>query len=123
MREHFDLTPGGLIKMLDFKRPIYQQTAAYGYFGRELPDFTWEKIDKADVLQKALQDHFRRLRATSCPSLWYYFSRFYVVGHLLIILGDHVEIFYNPNRTHTNNGMLSLVGFEIKQQKTNTTDV
>ena len=54
VREHFNLTPGGLIKMLDLKRPIYQQTAAYGHFGRELPDFTWEKTDKADLLRKAL---------------------------------------------------------------------
>jgi len=54
VREHFSLTPGGLIKMLDLKRPIYQQTAAYGHFGRELPDFTWEKTDKADLLRKAL---------------------------------------------------------------------
>jgi len=54
VREHFNLTPGGLIKMLDLKRPIYQQTAAYGHFGRELPDFTWERIDKADLLRKAL---------------------------------------------------------------------
>jgi len=54
VREQFNLTPGGLIKMLDLKRPIYQQTAAYGHFGRELPDFTWEKTDKADLLRKAL---------------------------------------------------------------------
>ncbi|MDC9721082.1 MAG: methionine adenosyltransferase [Gammaproteobacteria bacterium] len=54
VREHFNLTPAGLIKMLDLKRPIYQQTAAYGHFGRELPDFTWEKTDKADLLRKAL---------------------------------------------------------------------
>ena len=54
VQEHFDLTPSGLIKMLDLKRPIYKQTAAYGHFGRELPDFTWEKTDKADVLRKAL---------------------------------------------------------------------
>ena len=54
VREHFNLTPGGLIKMLDLKRPIYQQTAAYGHFGRELPDFTWEKTDKVDLLRKAL---------------------------------------------------------------------
>jgi S-adenosylmethionine synthetase len=46
VREHFNLTPGSLIKMLDLKRPIYQQTAAYGHFGRELPDFTWEKQTK-----------------------------------------------------------------------------
>jgi len=54
VREHFDLTPAGLIRMLDLKRPIYLQTAAYGHFGRELPDFTWEKTDKADLLRKAL---------------------------------------------------------------------
>mgnify|MGYP001591495156 FL=1 len=54
VREHFDLTPAGLIKMLDLKRPIYLQTAAYGHFGRELPDFTWEKTDKADLLRKTL---------------------------------------------------------------------
>jgi S-adenosylmethionine synthetase len=54
IREHFDLRPRGLIEMLDLRRPIYRQTAAYGHFGRELPDFTWEKTDKADVLKKAL---------------------------------------------------------------------
>ncbi len=54
VRENFDLRPRGLIQMLDLKRPIYRQTAAYGHFGRELPDFTWEKTDKADALKKAL---------------------------------------------------------------------
>lgn len=54
VREHFDLRPRGLIEMLDLKRPIYRQTAAYGHFGRELPDFTWEKTDKAEMLKKAL---------------------------------------------------------------------
>ncbi len=54
VREHFDLTPGGLIKMLDLKRPIYQKTAAYGHFGRTEDSFTWEKTDKADVLKAAL---------------------------------------------------------------------
>ncbi len=53
VREHFDLTPAGLINMLDLKRPIYLKTAAYGHFGRELPDFTWEKTDKADLLKTA----------------------------------------------------------------------
>ncbi len=52
--EHFDLRPKGLIAMLDLKRPIYLQTAAYGHFGREEPDFTWERTDKADLLAKAL---------------------------------------------------------------------
>jgi S-adenosylmethionine synthetase len=54
VREHFDLRPRGLIQMLNLKRPIYRNTAAYGHFGRELPDFTWEKTDKADALKKAL---------------------------------------------------------------------
>jgi len=54
VREHFDLRPKGLIDMLDLKRPIYRPTAAYGHFGRELPDFTWEKTDKAELLKKYL---------------------------------------------------------------------
>lgn len=53
VREHFDLRPKGLIKMLDLKRPIYQATAAYGHFGREEADFTWERTDKADLLRKS----------------------------------------------------------------------
>jgi len=51
--EHFDLRPKGLIAALDLKRPIYQQTAAYGHFGRELPNFTWEQTNKADELRSA----------------------------------------------------------------------
>lgn len=51
VREHFDLRPKGLISMLDLYRPIYQKTASYGHFGRELPEFTWEKTDKADQLR------------------------------------------------------------------------
>ena len=54
VREHFDLRPKGLVAMLDLKRPIYRKTAAYGHFGREDPDFTWENIDKADALKAAL---------------------------------------------------------------------
>ena len=53
VREHFDLKPSGLIQMLDLLRPIYRNTAAYGHFGREEPDFTWEKTDKADALREA----------------------------------------------------------------------
>ncbi|MFT4573599.1 MAG: S-adenosylmethionine synthetase, partial [Marinomonas primoryensis] len=53
VREHFELRPAGLIKMLDLKRPIYLPTAAYGHFGREDENFTWEKTDKADALRKA----------------------------------------------------------------------
>lgn len=54
VREHFDLRPKGLIDMLDLKRPIYLQTAAYGHFGREEEDFTWERTDKAELLASAL---------------------------------------------------------------------
>ena len=53
IREHFDLRPKGLINMLDLKRPIYQATAAYGHFGREHADFSWEKTDKANALRAA----------------------------------------------------------------------
>lgn len=53
VREHFDLRPVGLIKMLDLVRPIYQQTAAYGHFGREEADFSWERTDLAPVLREA----------------------------------------------------------------------
>ena len=51
VRSIFQLTPAGMIKMLDLRRPIYKQTAAYGHFGRELPDFTWEKTDKVAELK------------------------------------------------------------------------
>jgi S-adenosylmethionine synthetase len=54
VRENFDLRPKGLIAMLDLKRPIYRATAAYGHFGREEPNFTWERTDKAATLAKAL---------------------------------------------------------------------
>jgi len=51
--EHFDLRPKGIIQMLDLLRPIYSKTAAYGHFGREEPEFTWEKTDKAALLRDA----------------------------------------------------------------------
>ena len=53
VRTHFDLRPKGLINMLELKRPIYRPTAAYGHFGREQADFTWERTDKADALRAA----------------------------------------------------------------------
>jgi len=53
IREHFDLRPRGLIKMLDLLRPIYSKTAAYGHFGRDEPEFTWETTDKAQLLREA----------------------------------------------------------------------
>ena len=52
IKETFDLRPAAIIRDLDLKRPIYTQTAAYGHFGRELPDFTWERADKAEQLAK-----------------------------------------------------------------------
>jgi S-adenosylmethionine synthetase len=53
VQQHFDLRPKGIIKMLDLLRPIYQKTAAYGHFGREEPEFTWEAVDKAALLRDA----------------------------------------------------------------------
>ena len=53
VQEHFDLRPKGIIQMLDLLRPIYQKTAAYGHFGRDEPDFTWERTDKAAALKAA----------------------------------------------------------------------
>jgi S-adenosylmethionine synthetase len=53
VREHFDLRPKGIVQMLNLLRPIYQKTAAYGHFGRDEPEFTWENIDKASVLKAA----------------------------------------------------------------------
>ena len=53
VKEHFKLTPKGIIEQLDLLRPIYKKTAAYGHFGREDPDFTWEKTDKAEELKAA----------------------------------------------------------------------
>lgn len=54
VREQFDLRPAGIIKMLDLRRPIYKQTAAYGHFGRNDLNLPWEKLDKVDVLKKYL---------------------------------------------------------------------
>jgi S-adenosylmethionine synthetase len=50
VRRHFDLRPKGIVQMLDLLRPIYRKTAAYGHFGREQPEFTWERTDKAQAL-------------------------------------------------------------------------
>jgi S-adenosylmethionine synthetase len=54
VREHFDLRAGGLVAMLDLKRPIYRKTASYGHFGREDTDFTWEHTNKVNLLKTAL---------------------------------------------------------------------
>jgi S-adenosylmethionine synthetase len=53
VRTHFDLRPKGIVKMLNLLRPIYRKTAAYGHFGREEPEFTWEATDKAAALRAA----------------------------------------------------------------------
>jgi S-adenosylmethionine synthetase len=53
IQEHFDLRPKGIIMALDLLRPIYQKTAAYGHFGRDEPEFSWEATDKADALRSA----------------------------------------------------------------------
>jgi len=55
IREHFDLRPAGIIKMLDLRRPIYKQTAAYGHFGRNDLDLPWERLDKAEMLKGYLK--------------------------------------------------------------------
>ncbi len=54
IREHFPVTPRGMIAALDLRRPIYRKTASYGHFGRELREFTWERTDKAELLAKYL---------------------------------------------------------------------
>src|SRR5450830_1177756 len=55
VREHFKLTPVGIIDALDLRRPIFKKTAAYGHFGRRLPEFTWERTDKAESLAAAFR--------------------------------------------------------------------
>ena len=52
VRKHFDLSPDGIIRMLDLRRPIYRQTAAYGHFGRTDIDLPWEHTDKAELLRQ-----------------------------------------------------------------------
>jgi S-adenosylmethionine synthetase len=51
VREHFELTPKGIIESLNLRRPIYKATAAYGHFGRSEDTFSWEKTDKAEALR------------------------------------------------------------------------
>jgi S-adenosylmethionine synthetase len=53
VREHFELTPYGIIQSLNLRTPIYRSTAAYGHFGRQLPGFSWESLDKAEKLREA----------------------------------------------------------------------
>ena len=51
VRKHFDLRPKGIVNMLNLLRPIYEKTAAYGHFGRDEPEFTWEATDRAHLLK------------------------------------------------------------------------
>ena len=53
VRENFDMKPSGIISELDLKRPIYKKTASYGHFGRNEPEFSWERTDKAEALRKS----------------------------------------------------------------------
>ena len=55
IEKNFDLRPAGIIKMLDLRRPIYKQTAAYGHFGRNDLNLPWERLDKVEVLKAALK--------------------------------------------------------------------
>ncbi|HEY8341540.1 MAG TPA: methionine adenosyltransferase, partial [Calditerricola sp.] len=59
IRKHFDLRPAGIIKMLDLRRPIYRQVAAYGHFGRDDLDLPWERTDKAEILKAEAQAHMQ----------------------------------------------------------------
>ena len=52
VKKNFDMTPYGIVSQLNLKRPIYKKTASYGHFGRNEPEFTWEKTDKAEILKK-----------------------------------------------------------------------
>ena len=69
VEEHFDLRPGAFREYLDLHRPIYQKTAAYGHFGREDHDFTWEKTDKADALRQAAGLGERERRRSSVAAV------------------------------------------------------
>ena len=63
IRKNFDLTPKGIIEYLNLRRPIFKKTAAYGHFGKNDPDFTWEKTDKADALKK--RQDIKKLKSVS----------------------------------------------------------
>jgi S-adenosylmethionine synthetase len=60
IRLNFDLTPSGIISHLNLLRPVYQKTACYGHFGRELDEFTWEKTDKAEILKKEAAKYLKK---------------------------------------------------------------
>ena len=66
IRDNFDLRPAGIIRMLDLRRPIYKQTAAYGHFGRNDLDLPWEKLDKVDTFKKGLSLGYANNEAGPC---------------------------------------------------------
>jgi S-adenosylmethionine synthetase len=66
--KHFDLRPGAIIRDLDLRRPIFRKTAAYGHFGRDDHDFTWEKTDKADVLRREAKIDKKAAEEAVAPS-------------------------------------------------------
>ena len=55
VKEHFDMRPKEIIDHLNLRRPIYRKTAVFGHFGRDDPDFAWERTDKAEILKKAME--------------------------------------------------------------------
>jgi S-adenosylmethionine synthetase len=57
VREHFDMRPKAIIDHLNLRRPIYRKSAVFGHFGRDDPDFTWERTDKAEILKQSLTNH------------------------------------------------------------------
>ena len=59
VRKVFDLRPAGIIKMLDLRKPVYRQTAAYGHFGRTDLDLSWERTDKVEELKKLVTEDLR----------------------------------------------------------------
>jgi S-adenosylmethionine synthetase len=67
VRANFNLKPRAIIEALDLRRPIYKKTAAYGHFGRNDPDFTWEKTDKAAALKKAAEKYLKKAPKSQVP--------------------------------------------------------
>ena len=68
VREHFDLRPAAILRDLDLRRPIYAKTAAYGHFGRDDGDFTWERTDSADALARGSRPRRAYAGLTKSPA-------------------------------------------------------
>ena len=82
IRENFDLRPAGIIQMLDLRRPIYKQTAAYGHFGRTDIDLPWEKLDKVEDLKKYLQKFYKSLWVLWCEAPIFHAIIFFSGGQI-----------------------------------------